>query len=265
MRSMSTRRAFVKQAGGLFVALQVGADLSFAADSAPTQFVVAPTATGKVRGTLDGDIKIFKGVPYGGTTAGANRFMPPTPVTPWTGTRDALDWGFTAPQTVPPAKLRQGEESEDCLILNVFTPGLDGAKRPVMVWLHGGGWANGSGSSPITVGTSLARTNDVVLVSINHRLNVFGFTPLGHAAGSDFAASGAVGLLDIVAALQWVRDNIESFGGDPNLVTIFGQSGGGRKVATLMAMPAAKRLFHRAIVQSGAILELTAPDRKSVV
>ena len=258
--STVSRRTFFKQAGGLFVALQADAASLLAEDSAPTQFVLGTTSAGTVRGYVDEDIKVFKGVPYGGSTAGANRFMPPTPVTPWTGTRDALQWGFSAPQSVPPAKPRQDAESEDCLVLNVFTPGLDGAKRPVMVWLHGGGWANGSGSSPITVGTRLARTNDVVLVSINHRLNVFGFTPLGHATDPDFAASGAVGLLDIIAALQWVRVNIERFGGNPHLVTIFGQSGGGRKVATLMAMPAAKQLFHRAIVQSGAVLELTTPD-----
>jgi para-nitrobenzyl esterase len=247
MAARSTRRTFIKQAGGLLAVLQAGGGLPL---------VTATTATGQVRGTVDTDIKIFKGIPYGGTTAGNNRFMPPTPPDPWTRTRDALEWGFSAPQTVPPAKSHQIQESEDCLVLNVFTPGLDGAKRPVMVWLHGGGWANGSGSSPITVGTNLARTNDVVLVSINHRLNVFGFTSL---AGVDFAAAGAVGLLDIVAALRWIRDNIERFGGDPNRVTIFGQSGGGRKVATLMSMPAAKGLFQRAIIESGAILQLTDP------
>ena len=143
-------------------------------------------------------------------------------------------------------------------MLNVFTPALGGGRnRPVMVWLHGGGFSSGSGSTPILDGTSLARSGDVVVVTINHRLNVFGFTYLGEAAGSDFALSGGVGMLDIVAALQWVRDNIDRFGGDPNLVTIFGQSGGGRKVATLMAMPEAKGLFHRAIIESGAVLRLT--------
>ena len=247
MAARPTRRTFIKQAGGLLAVLRAGGGLPL---------VTATTGAGQVRGTVDKDIKIFKGIPYGGTTAGNNRFMPPTPPDPWTGTRDALEWGCSAPQTVPPAKSRQVQESEDCLVLNVFTPGLDGAKRPVMVWLHGGGWANGSGSSPITAGTNLARTNDVVLVSINHRLNVFGFTSLAEA---DFAAAGAVGVLDIVAALRWIRDNIERFGGDPNLVTIFGQSGGGRKVATLMSMPAAKGLFQRAIVESGAILQLTDP------
>jgi para-nitrobenzyl esterase len=145
--------------------------------------------------------------------------------------------------------------------LNVFTPGSSGGrKRPVMVWLHGGGFSSGSGSGRILDGTSLAQTHDVVVVTLNHRLNVFGYTSLSDALGSDFTLSSAVGLLDIVAALQWVRDNIAGFGGDPNLVTIFGQSGGGRKVATLMAMPSAKGLFHRAIIESGAVLCLTTRE-----
>jgi para-nitrobenzyl esterase len=256
--SRSSRRLFVTQTGALLAGLYAGRNVGFAADVRP-EFVTATTSAGKVRGTVVEGIRIFKGIPYGGTTAGKNRFMPPTKPTPWTDTRDALAWGASAPQTVPPRVSRQASESEDCLVLNVFTPALDNKKRPVMVWLHGGGWANGSGSSPITDGTNLARAGNVVLVSINHRLNVFGYTYLGEAMGADFAAAGAVGLLDIVAALQWVRDNIDRFGGDPSLVTIFGQSGGGRKVATLMSMPAAKGLFHRGIVESGAVLRLTEP------
>ncbi len=218
------------------------------------------TSSGKVRGTVVQDIKIFKGIPYGGTTDGKNRFMPPTKPAAWTGTRDALAFGPTAPQTVGAAAGRPAgpAEGEDCLVLNVFTPALgNGQKRPVMVWLHGGGFSTGSGSGRILDGTNLARAGDAVVVTINHRLNVFGFTYLGEALGSDFALSGAAGVLDIVAALQWVRDNIDRFGGDPNLVTIFGQSGGGRKVAALMSMPGAKGLFHRAIIESGAVLRLT--------
>src|SRR4029077_5398208 len=146
-------------------------------------------------------------------------------------------------------------------VLNVYTPGLsDGRKRPVMVWLHGGGFSSGSGSGRILDGSSLAHTRDVVVVTINHRLNVFGYTYLGDAMGSDFALSGSVGLLDIVASLEWVRDNIVGFGGDPNLVTIFGQSGGGRKVATLMSMPGAKGLFQRAMTQRGVVLRRTAQE-----
>jgi para-nitrobenzyl esterase len=146
-------------------------------------------------------------------------------------------------------------------VLNVFTPSLgNGRRRPVMIWLHGGGFSYGTGSDAILDGANLARTGDVVVVTINHRLGVFGFTYLGESAGPEFATSGAAGMLDVVAALEWVRDNIDRFGGDPNLVTIFGQSGGGRKVATLMAMPSARGLFHRAIIESGAVLRLVAPE-----
>jgi para-nitrobenzyl esterase len=257
--SSSSRRTFVKHAALLVAGSQVGPWLSYAA-AADAPSVIAETSAGRVRGIAVEDIKVFKGIPYGGTTAGTNRFMPPTKPVAWTGTRDALAYGPTAPQTVGAAARPAGtpEENEDCLVLNVFTPALSGGrKRPVMVWLHGGGFYSGSGSGRIIDGTNLAHTHDVVVVSINHRLNVFGFAYLGEAAGSDFALSGGVGMLDIVAALQWVRDNIERFGGDPNLVTIFGQSGGGRKVATLMAMPGAKGLFHRAVIESGAVLRLT--------
>jgi para-nitrobenzyl esterase len=146
-------------------------------------------------------------------------------------------------------------------VLNVFTPALGSGKRPVMVWLHGGGFSYGTGSDAILEGSNLARTGDAVVVTINHRLNVFGYTYLGETGGKDFELSGAAGMLDIVQALEWVHDNIDRFGGDPNLVTIFGQSGGGRKVATLMAMPSAKGLFHRAIIESGAVLRLVEkPD-----
>jgi para-nitrobenzyl esterase len=232
------------------------------ARAAETGSVVAETSYGKIRGTLVEDIKVFKGIPYGGNTAGVNRFMPPVKPAKWTGVRDALAYGPTAPQTVGTGGGRPGAppEDEDCLVLNVFTPSVSGGKRPVMVWLHGGGFSTGSGSSPINDGTSLAHTSDVVVVTINHRLNVLGSTYLGEAAGPEFALSGAVGILDIVAALEWVRENIAHFGGDPNLVTIFGQSGGGRKVATLMSMPSAKGLFQRGIVESGAVLRLTTPE-----
>ena len=191
--------------------------------------------------------------------------------------RDALAYGPSAPQRDPAAPARDGTglavaaaglpaEGEDCLVLNVWTPGVgDGAKRPVMLWCHGGGFATGSGSSPVTDGTNLARRGDVVVVSINHRLNVLGFTYLGSAGGAEFAQSGDVGMLDIVQALQWVRDNIAQFGGDPSNVTVFGQSGGGRKVATLLAMPSAKGLFHRAIIESGATIKLVEREQGAVV
>src|SRR5262245_16285069 len=190
--------------------------------------------------------------------------MPPVKPTPWTGVRDALAYGPTAPQTVGAASGARGAgiaETEDCLVLNVFTPAMgDGRKRPVMVWLHGGGFSTGSGSSRTYDGVSLAKNYDVVLVSINHRLNVFGFTHLGDSGGANVAASGTVGVLDIVAALDWVKQHADRIGGDATNVTIFGQSGGGRKVATLMAMPSAKGLFHRAIIESGAVLRLTTRE-----
>ena len=262
MASTSNRRSFIKQASSLLAGAQAGLLLKVTR-AADTSYVIGETSAGKVRGSVVEGINVFKGIPYGGTTAGKNRFLPPTKPAAWTGVRDALAYGPSAPQISANGRGPAGSpgQSEDCLVLNVFTPDLSrGRNRPVMVWLHGGGFATGSGSGPIIDGTNLARTGDVVVVSINHRLNVFGFTYLGEQAGSDFALSGGAGMLDIVAALQWVRDNIGHFGGDPNLVTIFGQSGGGRKVATLMSMPSAKGLFHRAIIESGAVLRLTTPE-----
>ena len=260
----SSRRAFVKQASLLLAAMQVAPWLN-GVRAAELENVVADTSAGKIRGVVVDGVKVFKGIPYGATTSGTNRFMPPIKPVAWTGTREALAFGPTAPQASANAGTTAAgspvQQSEDCLVLNVFTPGLkDGRKRPVMVWLHGGGFSSGSGSGRILDGTSLAHTHDVVVVTLNHRLNVFGYTYLGDAMGSDFFRSAAVGLLDIVASLEWVRDNIANLGGDPNLVTIFGQSGGGRKVATLMSMPAAKGLFHRAIIESGAVLRLATHE-----
>jgi para-nitrobenzyl esterase len=264
MPYISTRRTFAKQAGLLLAGARFGPwlDVVGAADA---EYAIADTSTGKVRGIVVEGTRVFKGIPYGASTDGKNRFMPPVKAAAWTGTRDALAFGPTAPQardnSGTTAAGSPAQLSEDCLVLNVFTPGSSGGqKRPVMVWLHGGGFSSGSGSGRILDGSSLARAHDVVVVTLNHRLNVFGYTYLGDAMGSDFARSSSVGLLDIVTALEWVRDNITNFGGDPNLVTIFGQSGGGRKVATLMAMPGAKGLFHRAVIESGAVLRLTAHE-----
>lgn len=264
MPHSSSRRRFMTHAGLALAGAQLAPWLR-SVRAADLENAIAETSTGKVRGVVVDGVKVFKGIPYGASTSGKNRFMPPLRPAAWTGTRDALAFGPTAPQTADNAGTTAAGsptlQSEDCLVLNVYTPGLlDGRKRPVMVWLHGGGFSSGSGSGRILDGTALAHTRDVVVVTINHRLNVFGYTYLGDAMGSDFARSSSVGLLDIVASLEWVRDNIAGFGGDPNLVTIFGQSGGGRKVATLMSMPSAKGLFHRAIIESGAVLRLTTHD-----
>ena len=217
---------------------------------------VVETTSGKIRGALINKVNAFKGISYGATTEGASRFMPPAKPQPWTGIKDAMEWGLEAPQgphteipevaaTIP----KQGH-SEDCLHLNVWTNSASrGGKRPVMLWLHGGGFTSGNGSYTMYDGANMARKHDVVTVTVNHRLNSFGFLYL-----PEIGASNA-GMLDIVAALQWVRDNIANFGGDPANVTIFGQSGGAGKVSTLLAMPAAKGLFHRAIIQSGSNLQ----------
>jgi para-nitrobenzyl esterase len=230
-----------------------------APQAASAKDAIAETSHGRVRGVEVDGIKIFKGIPYGASTAGKNRFMPPVNPEQWTGVRDALTYGHSAPQA---ASASQPPQGENCLVLNVWTPAVnDGRKRPVMFWCHGGGFATGSGSSAVTDGTNLARRGDVVVVSINHRLNVLGFTYLQEFGGAEFAESGDVGMLDIGHALKWVRANIAKFGGDPNAVMIFGQSGGGRKVATLLAMPSAKGLFHRACIESGATIKLVERDQ----
>jgi para-nitrobenzyl esterase len=227
---------------------------------------VANTAHGKVKGFLLRGINTFLGIPYGADTSGANRFMPPQKPKPWTEVLPAVWWGNTAPQNMEKRYANvyasfvdhwnYDDVSEDCLKLNVWTPAInDGKKRPVMVWLHGGGYANGNAIEQDGYhGENLSRKNDVVFVSINHRLGPFGYAHFG-AAGEKFGASGNVGMLDCVAALEWVRDNIANFGGDPGNVTIMGQSGGGAKVCVLTAMPAAKGLFHKAVALSGSSLK----------
>lgn len=218
---------------------------------------VVETTNGKVRGSGSNGVHVFKGIRYAASTAGANRFRPPQPVTPWAGVQDAIRWGSSAPQgpsshyAAPFYAWYFAIEpmSEDCLFLNVFTPGLSRGKRPVMVWLHGGGWRLSSGNAPGWNGENLSREQDVVVVTVNHRLNGFGFLSLPES-GEQFADSGNAGLLDLVKALEWVRDNAAAFGGDPGNVTLFGQSGGAAKTAALLAMPKARGLFHKAIVQS---------------
>lgn len=224
-------------------------------------------ASGGLRGSRVDGIYAFRGVPYGEPTGGAARFLPPTPVAPWAGTRGAHDYGARSPQedgVIRPANawIRDlGGMDEDCLSLNVWSPALnDGGRRPVMVWLHGGGYFRGSGGAPGLDGSNLARAGDVVVVTLNHRLNAFGFTYFGDA-DERFADSGNAGVLDIVLALEWVRENAFAFGGDASNVTIFGQSGGGSKVAVMMTMPRAKGLFHKAIIQSSSShLQLATPE-----
>ena len=222
-------------------------------------FVVAETTAGKVRGGTARGALSFKGIPYAGGVSGANRFKAPSPVVPWTGVRDALRLGAPTLQT-PRSTYGEDEPaySEDCLFLNVWTPAVDGKTRPVMVYLHGGGYSTGSAGSTAQDGGRLAAVHDVVVVAPNHRLGLLGFLWLGEEGGEDYATSGNQGMLDMIAALRWVRDNIAHFGGDPGNVTIFGESGGGAKVGTLLGMPQAKGLFHKAGVQSGAQLKRMA-------
>jgi para-nitrobenzyl esterase len=232
--------------------------------AAPGEMSAAPiveTVYGKLRGvSLDG-VAMYKGVHYGASTEGTNRFLPPKKPESWTGVRDALQLGHPSPQITqnPPVFQDPMPQSEDCLVLNVWWPSTGGsAKLPVMVWIHGGGFTNESGGSLGYDCYNLAKLGNVVAVTLNHRLNIFGYLYLGDK-DERFATSGNVGQLDLIAALQWVRDNIANFGGDPSNVTIFGESGGGAKVSTLIGMPAAEGLFHKAIVQSGSILEAMKP------
>jgi para-nitrobenzyl esterase len=231
------------------------------------QSVVIRTTHGSLRGVRSGGLTLFKGVPYAGSPGVAFRFKPPPKLAPWTGVRDALAYGPQAiqpPDTGWPKEWAKAASSEDCLVLNVWTPGTgDGKRRPVMFYSHGGGFATGNGGAEVWPqslhhdGAALARNHDVVVVTHNHRLGLLGYLYLGDILGEEYAASGAAGMLDIVAALRWIVDNAEAFGGDPGNVMIWGESGGGMKTGTLTAMPGAKGLFHRASIESGPVLRLT--------
>jgi para-nitrobenzyl esterase len=265
-RRDETRRCFLGR-GSLGAGWLLSSTLGTAAPATGSG-PVAQTQTGKVRGRTQGGALVFKGIPYGSSTEGAGRFMPPQKPQPWTGIREALAFGPASPQVLAsliPESMAQvpadeGNGNEDCLHLSVWTPSLRG-KRPVMVWFHGGGYAASSASWPMFDGVNLAQKHDVVLVTLNHRLNVFGYLYLAESGGEKYANASNAGMLDLIAALQWVRDNITNFGGDAGNVTIFGQSGGGGKVSTLLAMPAAKGLFHRAIAMSGSAVRGIPADQ----
>jgi para-nitrobenzyl esterase len=254
----STSTSTGKRAGGSVVAAKGEAQVA--------------TDSGTVAGYIHNGVFTFKGIPYADTTEGMHRFMPPAKPKPWTGIRSSRQFGNVCPQGARSGWANDEEAfmfswddgipSEDCLRVNVWTPGInDGAKRPVMVWLHGGGYSAGSGQELLSYdGENLSRRGDVVVVTLNHRLNALGYLNLSQY-GEKYASSANVGMLDIVAALEWVRDNIAAFGGDARAVTIFGQSGGGGKVGTLMAMPSAKGLFHRAIVESGSMLRAGSQEK----
>lgn len=214
---------------------------------------LARTRGGRIRGYREQGVQVFKGIPYGADTA-PRRFQPALQELPWRGVRECSGYAASAPQ------LKLDPVSEDCLFLNVWTPALrDGGKRPILFYIHGGAYNNGSGSDPLYDGARLCRRGDVVVVSVNHRLNAFGYLYLAQLGGAEFAASGNVGQLDLVQALQWVRAHAAEFGGDAGNVTVFGQSGGGAKIATLMAMPAAQGLFHRAWTMSGQQVTAAGP------
>jgi len=304
------RRAFIKSVAALGAgisasALLTGTARGHAASTAPVggapkgafgeSDVIASDATtvvdtsgGKIRGFQRKGVYAFKGVPYGASTSGANRFMAPAPPEPWPGIRNALQFGRACFQARGSStsfnfdgkNLSTGNEDsfllhrcgilavgEDCLRLNVWTPEINGpGRRPVMVYMHGGGYEGGFDNDLLSYdGENLARNNDVVVVTHNHRLNVFGFLNLTELGGERYADSANAGLLDYVAVLKWVRDNITNFGGDPGRVMIFGQSGGGGKVINLMAMPSAKGLFHRAACQSGPFLKALEPEYSAKV
>ncbi len=218
---------------------------------------IAETKSGKLEGYSKDGLYIFKGIPYAAPPVGNLRWMPPQAVKPWSGVRSAKEYGAIAPQTVMPAPPGMPvqppqKQSEDCLFLNIWTPGLDNGKRPVMIWIHGGAFVLGSGSDPMYEGGKLPKNGNVVLVTINYRLSMLGFLRLKDATGAKIPSTGNEGLLDQAAAIRWVKENIEAFGGDSNNITVFGESAGSMSISCLLIMPAAKKLFRKAILESGA-------------
>lgn len=263
-----TRRETLGSAPGLGAAIAAKPVLG------ANMFPIVETAQGKLRGLLSSGISIFRGISYAADTSGKNRFMPPQPLENWAGVRDALHWGDVAPQ-IPGNRRHTYADlimvdrnpsgmGEDNLSLNLWTPEVNpNAKKPVIVVLHGGGFYSGSGNSVGMDGEQMARFSDCVVIAINHRLGAFGFLHLAEFGGEDFATSGSAGMQDIVAALEWVRENVGAFGGDPSRVLVYGQSGGGAKTSTLLAMPKGKGLFQRAGVMSGSALRMMPAEMAS--
>ncbi|MFN8095332.1 MAG: carboxylesterase family protein [Vicinamibacteria bacterium] len=254
------RRGFLVHAAALAGAAAVAPRGAFA-QAGTTEYVEVKTPYGRLRGRRDGDLVTFKGVPYAGPVAGANRFKAAPPLQPWTGVRDALQ---LAPPSCQPGRDYYGVDEpapdESCLFLNVWTPALDGHRRPVMFFNHGGGFTSGSGGSVDCDGGNLARRHDVVVVQTNHRLGLLGYLFLGDVAGEEYATSGNQGLLDMRNGLRWVHDSIEAFGGDPANVMIFGESGGGAKTSCLYALPSAAPYFHKAAIESGPGVRMMPRD-----
>ena len=261
-RSNLTRRRFLSQSlMSLTFSAAFGRRISHA-DSVKLEFIEIETSYGRIRGTKGDGLSTFKGIPYAGPVSGGNRYKAAPALQPWTGVRDALKSGPPSLQSPlrPSFGTSEGMPAEDCLFLNVWTPAADGRKRPVMFYSHGGGFTVGSGGAPYQDGANLARTWDVVVVATNHRLGLMGFLYLGELGGEEYATSGNQGLLDICAGLKWVHQNIEAFGGDPNNVMIFGESGGGAKTSCLYAMPSAAPYFNKASIESGPGIRMFPRD-----
>jgi len=261
-QSSVSRRDFLLRGS---IALTCGAALNrypALAETATQEHVEVETTYGRIRGLRTKDLQTFKGIPYGGPVSGPHRFKAAPPLQPWTGVRDALKGGAPSLQTPlrPYFGISEPLPAEDCLFLNVWTPAADARKRPVMFYSHGGGFSVGSGSAPYQDGSILARTWDVVVVETNHRLGLMGFLYLGDLAGEEYATSGNQGLLDICDGLKWVHQNIGRFGGDPDNVMIFGESGGGAKTSCLYAMPAAAPYFNKASIESGPGIRMMPRD-----
>lgn len=259
---MIKRRQFITQLSlGSAAAVAFPGFLNAANLFSEIEYVESDTTHGRIRGIREAGVNIYKGIPYAGKVSGERRFRRAAPLTPWLGVREAAQLG--APAIQPPNQTfgkNEPKPDEDCLFLNVWTPASDNKKRPVMFYNHGGGFQTGSGGSYQQDGANLARYFDVVVVQTNHRLGIMGYLYLDEIAGSEYAGSGNSGLLDIVDGLEWVNKNIAEFGGDPNNVMIFGESGGGAKTTCLYALPDAEPYFNKASIESGPGIRMTPQE-----